>query len=83
MSACSFPVWFDVPREGDYTFYVSSDDGSRFFVGPSSLQVHAAPGRGLPERSPAQDWANPNISGLQLRGDVESVIGAAACWSWR
>ena len=68
-----FSGWFDVPREGDYTFYVSSDDGSRFFVGPSSLQVHAAPGRGLPERSPAQGLGEPEYIWSAVEGDVESV----------
>ena len=34
-----FAGHIEVPRDGDYTFYLHSDDGSRLFVGKSSLGI--------------------------------------------
>lgn len=34
-----FAGFIQVPRDGDYTFYVWSDDGSRLFIGEPSLRV--------------------------------------------
>jgi len=36
-----FTGFLDVPRDGLYTFYTTSDDGSRLFVGRPSLQLKA------------------------------------------
>ena len=37
--AVDFSGWLDVPRDGLYTFYTTSDDGSQLFVGRPTLQV--------------------------------------------
>jgi signal transduction histidine kinase len=39
-----FTGYITIPQEGAYTFYLASDDGSRLFVGGSSLDVHVISG---------------------------------------
>jgi signal transduction histidine kinase/DNA-binding response OmpR family regulator len=46
--------FFEAPREGEYTFYTSSDDGSLLFIGPThpSVQITGTAPVPLPFRPP-------------------------------
>jgi signal transduction histidine kinase len=44
-----FTGFLEVPRDGLYTFYTTSDDGSRLFVGEPSLQLKVI-GRAVPPK---------------------------------
>ena len=35
-----FSGFVEIPKNGNYTFYIRSDDGSRLFIGDSSLRIH-------------------------------------------
>ncbi len=48
----SFTGFLEVPREGLYTFYTTSDDGSRLFVGGPSLRVTVVGRAAFPEPQP-------------------------------
>jgi signal transduction histidine kinase len=43
-----FAGYIKVPRDGDYTFHLQSDDGSRLFIGDSSLRVRMTGHHELP-----------------------------------
>ncbi|MGD1089384.1 MAG: ATP-binding protein [Verrucomicrobiota bacterium] len=47
-----FTGFLDVPREGLYTFYTTSDDGSRLFVGEPSLQLRVMGQATFPKPQP-------------------------------
>ncbi|HSR87574.1 MAG TPA: PA14 domain-containing protein, partial [Pontiella sp.] len=47
-----FSGYIRVEREGDYTFYVHSDDGSRLFIGDSSMRVRVVGHEALPLPNP-------------------------------
>jgi signal transduction histidine kinase len=48
-----FTGHIDVPQDGDYTFYVQSDDGSRLFIGDSSLRIYTVGHEALPLPNPS------------------------------
>ena len=48
-----FVGYIKVPRDGEYTFYVWSDDGSRLFIGEPSLRVRTRGRSALPSPSPS------------------------------
>lgn len=50
--ALQFRGFIEVPREGEYTFYVLSDDGSRLFIGAPSLEVRSLGKAALPSLQP-------------------------------
>ncbi len=43
----------DIPRDGNYIFHVFSDDGSRLFIGDSSLRIHTVGHAAIPALKPA------------------------------
>ena len=71
-----FTGYINVPRDGEYTFYVWSDDGSRLFIGESSLRVMT---RGRVELPPPGQWimegvpkAMPDLQWSAIEGVVTS-----------
>ncbi|HSR87732.1 MAG TPA: PA14 domain-containing protein, partial [Pontiella sp.] len=44
-----FSGFIAIPKDGNYTFYVRSDDGSRLFIGDSSLRIHELGHETFPE----------------------------------
>ncbi|MBN2162225.1 MAG: hypothetical protein JXR25_16515 [Pontiellaceae bacterium] len=72
-----FSGYISIPQDGDYTFYVSSDDGSRLFIGPSTLSITVGPGGRLPLaqsallNDPGPDEAE--YVWATVEGDVKSV----------
>lgn len=74
--ALLFSGFIEIPKTGSYTFYLQSDDGSRLFIGDSSLRIHTL-GRGaLPltrsdaEAEPAEE---PEFKWTEIEGAVTSV----------
>ncbi|RLA16384.1 MAG: hypothetical protein DRQ62_16305, partial [Gammaproteobacteria bacterium] len=64
-----FSGFIEIPQDGDYTFYVQSDDGSRMFIGESSLQVST---HGRAELPPSSRLA---VEELELQwSEVEGVV---------
>jgi signal transduction histidine kinase len=47
-----FTGFLEVPRDGLYTFYTTSDDGSRLFVGEPSLELNVIGSAALPKPQP-------------------------------
>jgi len=47
-----FRGYLDVPQEGDYTFYLKSDDGSRLFVGQPTMDLEILGEAPLPTPRP-------------------------------
>ena len=64
-ASIEFDGFFSVPREGVYTFTVSSDDGSRFYVGKPSIQINVLANHPAPpeiRRVPAEaDEREPDL----------------------
>ncbi len=48
LRAVHFTGYLRVPKEGTYTFYLTSDDGSRLRIGPSSLRLEIEGEMALP-----------------------------------
>ncbi len=48
----SFTGFLEIPRDGLYTFYTTSDDGSRLFVGDHSLRLIVVGDAALPKPQP-------------------------------
>jgi len=72
-----FSGYINIPRDGDYTFYVRSDDGSRLFIGPPSLRVNTM-GRGeLPSLAPVAgrglSQTDPEFQWSEIEGNVTTV----------
>ncbi|MGA2247628.1 MAG: ATP-binding protein [Verrucomicrobiota bacterium] len=79
-----FTGWLEVPREGLYTFFTKSDDGSRLFVGGPTLRLTATgnaefpapniivPGEILPAERDCQ-WA-------QAEGAITFASRRGALW---
>jgi len=72
-----FSGTLDIPRAGDYTFTVRSDDGSRLFIGPSSLKLSTKGGGTLPAPQPASAHGispdEPEFQWSEVEGDVVAV----------
>ena len=71
-----FAGFITVPKDGDYTFYVRSDDGSRLFIGDSSLRIHTLGHAALPsplsvgmEETPPEA---PEFQWSEIEGTVTS-----------
>jgi signal transduction histidine kinase len=43
-----FDGFINIPKEGNYTFWINSDDGSRFYIGANFLHLQIAGTPGLP-----------------------------------
>ena len=73
-SGMVFSGFFDAPREGEYTFYTSSDDGSFLYIGPThpSVQITGTGLIPLPFRSPpgAPMPRRANFQWAQVEGEV-------------
>jgi signal transduction histidine kinase len=64
-----------VPQDGEYTFYITSDDGSRLFIGPPSLNLHAVGTAALPDPVPLSlRDAGPRREEEFVRADVEGMV---------
>lgn len=80
-----FAGLLDVPRDGLYTFWTKSDDGSRLFVGESSLRLtelgpgpppvprRTLPGQTLSEKEEGQ-WAEVEGTVTSLRVDLSGAL---------
>ncbi len=55
-----FSGFFEVPRDGLYTFYTTSDDGSRLFVGEPSLRIKVIGDAVIPAASLLTKGQNAN-----------------------
>ncbi len=72
-----FKGYISIPSEGEYTFYLSSDDGSRLYIGPSSLQVYTD-GQGALPSSESQFRREriseaPEYQWSSIEGDVKAI----------
>jgi len=71
-----FDGFIDVPRDGDYIFHVLSDDGSRLFIGDSSLRIHSVAHETIPPPRPmvmkANPEQNPEFQWAEIQGAVTS-----------
>ena len=76
--ALDFEGFLDLPRDGVYTFYMSSDDGSRLRVGKPSVQIRVLTNRPAPliTKLPAAAERNKDLF-ITLEGTVE-FSGAGA-----
>ncbi|MGA2542386.1 MAG: carbohydrate-binding protein [Verrucomicrobiota bacterium] len=76
-----FNGFITIPRDGVYTFHVASDDGSRLFVGESSLDVRVL-SKGSPptaiEEVPPTDVKRKSRPWVTLEGMVDFVGGRGA-----
>src|SRR5208282_4541269 len=72
-----FNGFIQVTNEGLYTFYTRSDDGSRLFIGDSSLQVITVGRVALPEAQPVASGSlpveNQEYQWSEIEGTVSSV----------
>ena len=69
-----FSGFIEIPRDGVYTFYVRSDDGSRLFIGESSLQVNVTGAETLTLPSPADsEEAAPGEQEFQW-SEIDGVV---------
>jgi signal transduction histidine kinase len=71
-----FNGFIQLTNDGFYTFYTRSDDGSRLFIGDSSLQVKTAGRVALPD---AQPFANTSVqSGMEEYGwsQIEGIVSS-------
>jgi signal transduction histidine kinase len=76
MVGLEFNGFVSVPQDGVYTFHLASDDGSRLFVGKSSVEIRvlskqAAPGVGAPP--PLEALVECHRQWVTLEGTVESL----------
>jgi signal transduction histidine kinase len=71
-----FNGFIEIPRDGLYTFYVRSDDGSRLFIGESSLAVNVQGGEtpGL-SRSIGSEVFAPEEQEYQWTG-IEGIVAS-------
>lgn len=65
-----FSGFIKVPRDGVYRFYVTSDDGSRLFVGDSDLEVRVLYNGAATEKGPAAASERSN-KWVTLEGTVK------------
>lgn len=72
-----FNGFIEIPRDGLYTFYVRSDDGSRLFIGESSLEVNVQGGETpwLPRSIGSEVFApeEQEYQWMEIEGIVASV----------
>jgi signal transduction histidine kinase len=72
--ALVFSGFINIPQEGIYTFSTTSDDGSRLFVGESSLDLQVLGSGVMPpaaEKMPATPAARSSRPWVTLEGKVE------------
>jgi len=71
-----FTGFIQVNNDGFYTFYTRSDDGSRLFIGDSSLQVNTAGQVALPEAQPVTA-VSPLVENQEYRwSEIEGTISS-------
>jgi signal transduction histidine kinase len=72
-----FAGYIRIPRSGTYTFYLTSDDGSRLFIGPPSLRMRTVGAGELPSAIPVALRETlpdePEFQWSSLEGDIVSV----------
>ena len=72
-----FDGYLNIPQDGDYTFYLTSDDGSRLFIGPPSLELHAAGAAALPDPVPlSMRDAGPQRAEEFVRAEIEGMVSS-------
>jgi signal transduction histidine kinase len=72
-----FMGFLEVPQDGLYTFYLTSDDGSRLFVGRPSLQIKAIGRSSTPKPQPLLIGQRLSSNGGQW-GEVEGKVTFAS-----
>jgi signal transduction histidine kinase len=80
-----FDGYLQVPREGLYTFYLTSDDGSRMFLGEQPLRLDVIGMTGLPEPRP-KDIGQvlnelKNYERVKVEGNVTFVSNGKDGWN--
>jgi signal transduction histidine kinase len=79
-----FRGWLDIPREGIYTFFTKSDDGSKLFVGgpPMQLTVVGNAAFPTPQRiTPGAILSNSSDhQWSQIDGLITFAARQGACW---
>ena len=72
-----FNGFVQITNDAFYTFYTRSDDGSRLFIGDSSLQVKTVGRAALPETQPVANTSIPSekqeFQWTEIEGIVSSV----------
>ena len=72
-----FNAFIQITNDGFYTFYTRSDDGSRLFIGDSSLRVNTVGRVALPEAQPVASGSlpveNQEYQWSEIEGTVSSV----------
>lgn len=69
-----FSGFIDVPNSGEYTFHLLSDDGSRLFIGHSSLQLHITGSAALPSPLPATMEEIPSDDSDYQWSEIEGTV---------
>jgi signal transduction histidine kinase len=75
-----FKGFITIPADGIYTFYLASDDGSRLFVGGSSLDVHVLskqPAPAAADKVPSSEFERNKRPWVALEG----TVAYAGIWS--
>ncbi|HUA39775.1 MAG TPA: ATP-binding protein [Candidatus Sulfopaludibacter sp.] len=69
-----FTGYLQIPRDGLYTFYLTSDDGSQLFIGDQSLRLETIGRIALPEPRQMIIGQTLSESGDYQRVEVEGII---------
>ncbi len=69
-----FTGFLQVPRDGLYTFYLTSDDGSKLFIGGQSLQIEVVGKAELPAPTPMRIGQTLSAGRNYQRVEVEGKI---------
>ena len=73
-----FTGFLEVPQDGLYTFYTTSDDGSRLFVGEPSLQIKVIGRSSTPKPQPLLIGQRLRSSKDGQWGEVEGKVTFAS-----
>lgn len=79
-----FTGYLQVPRNGLYTFYLTSDDGSRLFIDEPPPSIAVIGTTSLPEPRPLPVWqvlsANKDYQRVEVQGKITFVSRQRAGW---
>ena len=68
-----FSGYIQITNSGLYTFYTTSDDGSRLFIGEPSLRITVHGTAPLPSSSQIIDGSGPEANGYHW-SEIEGIV---------
>ena len=71
-----FNGFIQITNDGSYTFYTRSDDGSRLFIGDSSLQITTLGLIALPETPPMANNSVPSETQEYQWSEIEGIVSS-------